>query len=60
MRKSNNTKPLDWEELGPYYKEKWLNKAEFILEHGYTGSLDVYKLAEIMYNREMKLVKRQS
>tara|TARA_B110000285_G_scaffold4191_1_gene4457 strand:- start:3461 stop:3625 length:165 start_codon:yes stop_codon:yes gene_type:complete len=50
MENMENGKVKAWADLYPGEKEQWLTKAEWLIERGYLSN-DVYKVAEIMYNK---------
>lgn len=47
---SGNIKPFD--KLTSQEQEQWIIKAEYLQERGIYPTLDVYKLAEIIYSRQ--------
>jgi hypothetical protein len=63
MRNNRKNAPLTWDELGEYYKDPYIAKAEYLISRGYTGDYAgdyaVYTLAEIVYNKAM-LIKENS
>ena len=51
-------KKLSWDDLFPGQQEPYLQRAEYLIERGYIEEKSVYKLAEILYNKDNDIDKR--
>ena len=52
-------KKISWDDLFPGEQEPYLRRAEYFIERGYPlGENSVYKLAEILYNKDNDIDKR--
>ena len=53
MRDNGKNIPLKWDQLGHYYQDPYIAKAEYLKERSFSSDIDVYKLAEMLYNKDL-------
>ena len=51
MRSLQKLHKREWSNLSPDRQRGWLEKANHLISRGYPVEKDVYKLAEILYNK---------
>ena len=57
MRDTGKNIPLKWDQLGHQYQDPYIAKAEYLKERGFSSDIDVYKLAEMLYNKDLNTTK---
>jgi hypothetical protein len=53
MRDNGKNIPLKWDQMTPTEQEQYLVKAQYLIQRGYASHLSVYKLAEMLYNKDL-------
>lgn len=56
MKELKNTE-IPWNQLSPQLQDKYLSRAEYLINRGYHQNKNMYKLAELIYNSSMINIK---